>query len=210
MKIRERINLAAGILFTLIIGTLLHFTYEWSGENPFVALYSPVNESVWEHLKLLFFPVLLYTFFEIIVLYKTSGHFLTSRLLAVCIGMFFIASAFFTYTGLLGRDFLALDILIFIFSVLLTFFCPAALKCAAPASGYRCWRSMCCCFSSSSTSFPSASRRRSCRCLRRLHNMKRMKALKKAWDSENLSFSKPHAFLMSRNIHKERSAFISD
>ena len=76
MKIRERINLAAGILFTLIIGTLLHFTYEWSGENPFVALYSPVNESVWEHLKLLFFPVLLYTFFEIIVLYKTSGHFL--------------------------------------------------------------------------------------------------------------------------------------
>ena len=33
MKIRERINLAAGILFTLIIGTLLHFTYEWSGKT---------------------------------------------------------------------------------------------------------------------------------------------------------------------------------
>ena len=122
MKIRERVNLAAGILFTLIIGTLLHFTYGWSGENPFVALYSPVNESVWEHLKLLFFPVLLYTFFEIIVLYKTSGQFLSSRLLAVCVGMFFIVSSFFTYTGLLGRDFLVLDILIFIFSVLLTFF----------------------------------------------------------------------------------------
>ena len=132
MKIRERINLAAGILFTLIIGTLLHFTYEWSGENPFVALYSPVNESVWEHLKLLFFPVLLYTFFEIIVLYKTSGHFLTSRLLAVCIGMFFIASAFFTYTGLLGRDFLALDILIFIFSVLLTFFLSRCFEVRCP------------------------------------------------------------------------------
>ena len=55
MKIRERINLAAGIIFTLATGTLLHFTYEWSGENPFVALYSPVSESVWEHLKLLFF-----------------------------------------------------------------------------------------------------------------------------------------------------------
>ena len=95
MKIRERVNLAAGILFTLIIGTLLHFTYGWSGENPFVALYSPVNESVWEHLKLLFFPVLLYTFFEIIVLYKTSGQFLTSRLLAVCVGMFFYRVLFF-------------------------------------------------------------------------------------------------------------------
>ena len=121
MKIRERLNLAAGILFTLILGTLLHFTYHWSGENPFVALFSPVNESVWEHLKLLFFPVLLYTFFEIIVLYKGSGHFLTSRLLAVCMGMFFIVSSFFTYTGLFGQDFFVLDILIFVFSVLLTF-----------------------------------------------------------------------------------------
>lgn len=132
MKIRERVNLAAGILFTLIIGTLLHFTYRWSGENPFVALYSPVNESVWEHLKLLFFPVLLYTFFEIIVLYKTSGQFLTSRLLAVCVGMFFIVSSFFTYTGLLGRDFLVLDILIFIFSVLLTFFLSRYLEVRCP------------------------------------------------------------------------------
>ena len=121
MKIRERLNLAAGILFTLILGTLLHFTYHWSGENPFVALFSPVNQSVWEHLKLLFFPVLLYTFFEIIVLYKGSGHFLTSRLLAVCMGMFFIVSSFFTYTGLFGQDFFVLDILIFVFSVLLTF-----------------------------------------------------------------------------------------
>lgn len=34
MKIRERVNLAAGILFTLIIGTLLHFTYGWSGGQP--------------------------------------------------------------------------------------------------------------------------------------------------------------------------------
>lgn len=80
----------------------------------------------------MFFPVLLYTFFEIIVLYKTSGHFLTSRLLAVCIGMFFIASAFFTYTGLLGRDFLALDILIFIISVLLTFFLSRCFEVRCP------------------------------------------------------------------------------
>ena len=51
-----------------------------------------------------------------------TGQFGEKMLLAVCVGMFFIASSFFTYTGLLGRDFLVLDILIFIFSVLLTFF----------------------------------------------------------------------------------------
>ena len=49
-----------GILWTLMIGTLSHFFYQWSGENFFVGLLSPVNETIWEHLKLLFFPALFY------------------------------------------------------------------------------------------------------------------------------------------------------
>lgn len=121
MKINEKANLLTGILFTLILGVLLHFFYEWSGKNPFAALFSPVSESVWEHLKLLFFPALVYTFFEIIVLFKISNHFLTVRIISLLLGMFFIISAFFTYTGIFGRNFLVLDILIFILSVLITF-----------------------------------------------------------------------------------------
>ena len=46
----------AGILFTAIAGTLLHFAYEYSMENPLVAMFAPVNESTWEHMKLLFWP----------------------------------------------------------------------------------------------------------------------------------------------------------
>ena len=80
MRIREGTNLLLGILFAIAAGILLHFAYEWSMENPFVALFAPVNESVWEHLKMLFFPVFLYTLFEVIVLFKTSGRFLTSRI----------------------------------------------------------------------------------------------------------------------------------
>lgn len=121
MKIREDINLLFGIIFTLTVGTLLHFFYEWSGQNPFAALFSPVNESVWEHFKLLFFPVFVYTLFEILVLFKASGSFLTARLISVCLGMFFIAASYFTYTGITGRHFLWVDILIFILSVLFTF-----------------------------------------------------------------------------------------
>ena len=48
-------------IFVSIVGTLLHFTYKFFGENSFVASFSAVNESVWEHLKLLFFPLLLTT-----------------------------------------------------------------------------------------------------------------------------------------------------
>lgn len=49
-----------GILFVSVAGTLLHFVYDWSGQNPLVGFFAPVNESTWEHMKLLFFPMLLY------------------------------------------------------------------------------------------------------------------------------------------------------
>ena len=52
------------VLFTLIFGTLLHFTYGLSGNNPIVGTFSAINESTWEHLKLLFFPMLIFAIFE--------------------------------------------------------------------------------------------------------------------------------------------------
>jgi len=48
---------AAGIF---AIGFLLHFAYEWSGEAALVGTVCPVNESVWEHLKLAFFPLIVW------------------------------------------------------------------------------------------------------------------------------------------------------
>ena len=46
-------------IFIMIVGTLLHFTFRWSNNNPLVGIFSAVNESVWEHLKLIFFPMLI-------------------------------------------------------------------------------------------------------------------------------------------------------
>ena len=42
----------SGFIFTGVFGVLLHFLYGWTGENVLVALFSAVNESVWEHMKL--------------------------------------------------------------------------------------------------------------------------------------------------------------
>jgi len=41
-----------GIVFIVLVGSALHFTFELSGDNPLVGVFSAVNESVWEHLKL--------------------------------------------------------------------------------------------------------------------------------------------------------------
>ena len=41
-----------GTFFIIIAGSLLHFVYEWTGYSDIMGLFTPVNESVWEHLKL--------------------------------------------------------------------------------------------------------------------------------------------------------------
>jgi hypothetical protein len=41
-------------------GSALHFVYGWSSQNALVGLFAPVNESIWEHAKLVFLPPLLW------------------------------------------------------------------------------------------------------------------------------------------------------
>ena len=53
-----------GAAFTLIAGTLLHFVYGWSDRSLAMAPFAAVNESVWEHLKLLAVPMLLFAVVE--------------------------------------------------------------------------------------------------------------------------------------------------
>ena len=53
-----------GAVITIIVGSLLHFVFDWSGENHIVALFAAVNESTWEHLKLAFWPTLVISFIE--------------------------------------------------------------------------------------------------------------------------------------------------
>jgi len=48
-------------VFTIIVGSLLHFVFAWSHEWKPLAIFAAVNESTWEHLKLAFWPALLMT-----------------------------------------------------------------------------------------------------------------------------------------------------
>lgn len=106
-------------IFVMILGTLLHFTYEWSGDNTFVAAFSAVNESTWEHLKLLFYPMLLTTIIGYFHLGKTSPNFLCARLLGILTAILFTIVFFYTYTGVIGTNFAFIDISIFFVAVIL-------------------------------------------------------------------------------------------
>ena len=112
----------AGALFTAALGTLLHFVYDWSGGWGAAAAFSAVNESTWEHMKLLFFPSFLYFLLEYQKYSSSSKDLLTARTLGLFCGLAFIPVSFYTYTGVIGKGFFPVDIAIFAVSVFLTFY----------------------------------------------------------------------------------------
>ena len=107
----------------IITGTISHFIYEWSGRQFLLGFFFPVSESTWEHMKLCFFPMLIYSCF-MNKRWKDAYPCVTSALLfGTLLGTFLIPVIFYTYTGIIGRNYLFLDIATFIISVLLAFLC---------------------------------------------------------------------------------------
>lgn len=139
------IYLIAGYLFTAILGTLSHFFYNWSGKHPLVALFSPINESTWEHMKLIFFPVLFYLlltycFIIYFIPSKEQQQKLCSALLfGNLLGTLSIPILFYTYSGILGRHLLFVDILIFLIGLLIVFFTAWKLYDSAKIFRWRHW-----------------------------------------------------------------------
>ena len=108
--------------FISILGVLLHFTYEWSGDNPAVGLFSAVNESTWEHLKLIFFPMLLLTLIDFLWAHiqekPLPENYLPARTIGILSGMAFIVVVFYTLNGVLGRNYEILNIALYFAGVI--------------------------------------------------------------------------------------------
>ncbi len=84
-------------------GTLLHFLYDWSNESVFIAPFSGVNESTWEHMKLLYFPLLLFAFIER-RFFKERSDFWCVKLAGTLLGLTLIPVLFYTYNGVFGTS----------------------------------------------------------------------------------------------------------
>ncbi len=106
----------AGFLFTSAAGTLLHFLYDWSGQNPFFALFSGVNESIWEHMKLLFVSMCLFTFIQTPYWKDKPESFWCAKMIGMAAGLLWIPALYYTYTGALGVFFDSINISIFFFT----------------------------------------------------------------------------------------------
>lgn len=108
-----------GMIFIIILGSLLHFAFEWSGNQPIVGVFSSVNESVWEHLKLAFWPALLYAMIEFRFLIKRTNNFLLAKTTGIYVTPIVITVIFYSYTAITGESVFVIDILTFVVAVIL-------------------------------------------------------------------------------------------
>ncbi len=117
----------AGAIFTGVMGVLLHFIYEWSGESVFVAPFSAVNESIWEHLKLVFFPMLIFGLVEEKYLENTYANFKTVKSVGILTGIILIPVLFYTINGVFGATPDWINIAIFFVTVIAVYWIETVL-----------------------------------------------------------------------------------
>ena len=96
-----------------LLGPWLHFAYDWSGGNRIIAAFSAVNESIWEHMKILFWPLLLLAAAELPVFVKHYRNFLAIKATAIISALALIPVLYYTYAGIWGQTLAAVDIAIY-------------------------------------------------------------------------------------------------
>ena len=110
----------ASFFFASIVGTLLHFVYEWTNESTAAALIAPVNESVFEHLKLTFFPLVLFAIFEYFYIGKIHNGYFFIKAKSILLGILSVLVLYYTYTGIIGKNYMIPDVLIFYISIFIS------------------------------------------------------------------------------------------
>ena len=91
-----------GFVFTGAAGVILHFLFDLTNQSMFVAPFSAVNESIWEHMKLLFFPMFLFAIIENLYIGKDYKSFWCAKLTGIVLGILLIPVLYYTINGIFG------------------------------------------------------------------------------------------------------------
>ncbi len=102
-----------GFALTVLGGTLLHFLYRWTNKSLLIAPFSAVNESTWEHMKLMYFPLIIFALIQSRFL-KNHKSFWCVKLVGIMTGLILIPVLFYTYNGAFGKSSSTVNIAFFI------------------------------------------------------------------------------------------------
>ena len=126
-----------GFAVSTLCGTLLHFMYDFFNKAVWIAPFSGVNESTWEHMKLLFWPMLLFCIVQSFF-FKDYENFWCIKLRGTLLGLGLIPLLFYTYNGVIEKSPDWLNIAIFFISAAVAYvyetrqFRSESTRCSSP------------------------------------------------------------------------------
>ena len=103
MKQRSILWQTAGFAAATFGGTILHFLYDWTGGSILVSPFSGINESTWEHMKLLFWPLLLFALIQR-QFFREQENYWCVKLAEILLGLTLIPVLFYTWGGVYGQS----------------------------------------------------------------------------------------------------------
>ncbi len=125
----------AGFLFTAVAGVLLHFLYDWSNQSALVAPFSAVNESIWEHMKLLYFPMFFFALVERQFIGDEYENYWCTKLAGILLALTLIPVLYYSYTGIFGVQIDWINIAIFFVAATTTYLFET---CLLKKEGWKC------------------------------------------------------------------------
>ena len=104
-----------GLVFSIIVGTIGHFLYQWSNNNNFIGFLFSKDESVFQHLKLGITPIFMWTIIEFFTFNFSMLFF--AKFVSILAFVFTSLFLYYGYKFVIKKIILFLDILIFYISL---------------------------------------------------------------------------------------------
>lgn len=119
----KRIKTIEPIAFVIasILGVIFHFLYNWTGRIRFIGFFVPVNESIWEHLKLIFYPITIVSLAEYYLCKIRTPDFLCIKVRSIWVGMLSTVVIFYTYVGVWGGVIEWLNIVVYFIAMAIAY-----------------------------------------------------------------------------------------
>lgn len=108
----------AGVLAITVLGAVLHFVFDWTGQSRLAGLFVPVNESVWEHLKMGYWAILIFSALDYWAIRPCVGDYFFPKMLGALALSLTVLLVFYTYTAFTGQNRLWFDIGSYVLGVL--------------------------------------------------------------------------------------------
>lgn len=103
---------------SILLGVFLHFAYDISNQNVIVGLFAPVNESVWEHLKLIFIPFTIFSIGFYFYTKKKFSNLLLVTLFGNIVGMFVVTTLYYLGDAIFAGENMVYNIIIYSIGVI--------------------------------------------------------------------------------------------